>query len=189
MSTWSARPPCWSTSCSPRAPRLRVLATSREPLGITGEALCPVSPLPRPQSGLSVEEALAVPSVALFVDRAHAVRPDFTLDADTVEAVCETCARLDGLPLAIELAAARLRTLSIQQVADRLGDRFRLLIGGSRAARPRHQTLRAVVAWSWDLLEPPERAFAERVGVCPGGVTAESARPWRGRTWPVPTRW
>ena len=163
-----------------RAPRLRVLATSREPLGITGEALCPVAPLPRPQAGLSVEDALAVPSVALFVDRAQAVRPDFTLDADTVDSVCETCARLDGLPLAIELAAARLRTLSIQQVADRLGDRFRLLIGGSRAARPRHQTLRAVVAWSWDLLEPPERAFAERVAVSPGGVTAESARAVAG---------
>jgi predicted ATPase/DNA-binding SARP family transcriptional activator len=158
-----------------RCPDLRVLATSREPLGIFGEALCPVTSLGLPVPHATAEEALTYPAVQLLVDRGSAVDPDFLLDADTVEAVIEICRRLDGLPLAIELAAARLRSMTVRQVADRLGDRFRLLTGGSRTAVARHQTLRAVVAWSWDLLTVEERHLAERVAVFAGGATQRSA--------------
>ncbi|MFD0637925.1 BTAD domain-containing putative transcriptional regulator [Catenulispora yoronensis] len=129
-----------------------------------GEAAAPSSSRPSPiaalHSGpaptpLSVADTLlAYPAVRLFADRAAAVDPDFTVDADTLPDVIRICRSLDGLPLAIELAAARLRTLPLHQIAGRLGDRFRLLTGGSRTAMPRHQTLRAVVAWSWELLSP-----------------------------------
>jgi predicted ATPase/DNA-binding SARP family transcriptional activator len=156
-----------------RVPGLRVLATSREPLGIFGESLWPLRPLASPATGdTTPEAALATPAVRLFADRASLVRPGFALDATTTGAVAEICRRLDGLPLAIELAAARLRTLSVEAVAARLGDRFRLLTGGSRTAASRHQTLRAVVAWSWDLLTETERRLAERISVFPGGATA-----------------
>ncbi|HYT10277.1 MAG TPA: BTAD domain-containing putative transcriptional regulator, partial [Mycobacteriales bacterium] len=160
-----------------RCPRLQVLATSREPLGITGEALAPVAPLGLPPLGPSsaAAEALEHPAVRLFADRAAAVRPGFTVDETTVGPAVEVCRRLDGLPLAIELAAARMRSLPVQDVAARLDDRFRLLTGGSRTALPRHQTLRAVVAWSWDLLSESERRLADRLAVFPGGLTAESA--------------
>ena len=121
------------------------------------------------------ESLLAYPAVRLFADRAAAVDPDFAIDADTLPDVVRICRSLDGLPLAIELAAARLRTLPLHQIAGRLGDRFRLLTGGSRTAMPRHQTLRAVVAWSWELLSDDERDLAERLAVFPGGVTAEAA--------------
>jgi predicted ATPase/DNA-binding SARP family transcriptional activator len=158
-----------------RCPDLRVLATSREPLGIFGEALCPVTSLGLPASHASADEALTYPAVQLLVDRASAVDPDFAVTAETVDAVVEICRRLDGLPLAIELAAARLRSMTVRQVADRLGDRFRLLTGGSRTAVARHQTLRAVVAWSWDLLSAEERHLAERLAVFAGGATQVSA--------------
>jgi predicted ATPase/DNA-binding SARP family transcriptional activator len=118
---------------------------------------------------------LTYPAVRLFADRATAVVPDFAVAADTLPDVIRVCRSLDGLPLAIELAAARLRTLPLHQIAGRLGDRFRLLTGGSRTAMPRHQTLRAVVAWSWELLSDAERDLAERLAVFPGGVTAEAA--------------
>ncbi|MEU7479121.1 BTAD domain-containing putative transcriptional regulator [Lentzea sp. NPDC042327] len=139
-------------------PRLRVLATSREALGITGETLCPVPPLDPEQS------------VALFVQRARAVRPSFTRDEHTDR----ICRELDGLPLAIELAAARVRTLSTEDIARRLGDRFRLLSKGNRAAAPRHQTLSAVVGWSWDLLTPDERDLATAVATFSGGATLDA---------------
>src|SRR6185436_1431779 len=126
-----------------RAPGLRVLATSREPLGIFGESLWPLQPLAWPAAdATTAEDALAAPAARLFADRASLVRPGFTLDPATVAAVSEICRRLDGLPLAIELAAARLRTMPVAAVAARLGDRFRLLSGGSRTAATRHQTLR-----------------------------------------------
>jgi predicted ATPase len=118
---------------------------------------------------------LEYPAIRLFADRAAAVDPDFAVTAADLPDVLRICRRLDGLPLAIELAAARLRTLPVHQIANRLNDRFRLLTGGSRTAMPRHQTLRAVVAWSWDLLSPAESDLAERLAVFPGGVTAESA--------------
>lgn len=158
-----------------RCPKLRVLATSREPLGILGEALCPVTPLPMPPPGISAADALAYPAVQLLRDRGSAVAPGFAVASDTVDAVVEICRRLDGLPLAIELAAARLRTMPVDQIAARLDDRFRLLTGGSRTAMPRHRTLRAVVAWSWDLLSTEERRLAERLAIFPATVTAESA--------------
>ncbi|MER7444946.1 AfsR/SARP family transcriptional regulator [Micromonospora avicenniae] len=155
-------------------PDLRVLATSREPLNITGEALHPVEPLALPPSGADPVTALAYPSVRLFADRAAAARPDFAVDAATVASVVGICRSLDGLPLAIELAAARLRSMTADQVAGRLDDRFRLLTGGSRTALPRHQTLRAVVDWSWELLDPAERALWRRLAVFTGGVSAET---------------
>jgi predicted ATPase len=158
-----------------RCPGLRVLATSREPLGITGEVLHPVGPLGMPSGEVAPAEALGFPAVRLFADRGAAARPGFAVDQRTVAAVLDICRRLDGIPLAIELAAARLRALSPDQIAGRLDDRFRLLAGGSRAALPRHQTLRAVVDWSWDLLSDPERVLARRLAVFPGGATLDAA--------------
>ncbi len=157
-----------------RCPDLRILATSREPLSILGEALYPVPPLGRPSGGSSPAEALQSAAVQLFVDRAVAARPGFVVDEGNVAAVTEICRRLDGLPLAIELAAARLRAMPVELVAARLDDRFRLLTGGSRTAMPRHRTLRAVVEWSWDLLDDDERRLAERIAVFPSGVTPAS---------------
>ncbi|MFC6677465.1 ATP-binding protein [Nonomuraea ferruginea] len=154
-------------------PGLRVLATSREALGITGESLVPVSPLRLPPP--DARDPLGYPAVRLFADRAAAVRPAFAVTPENVEQVVRICHALDGLPLAIELAAARLRTLSVAEVAARLDDRFRLLARGSRTALPRHQTLRAVVAWSWDLLDEDEQRMAGRLTVFAGGATAEAA--------------
>jgi predicted ATPase/DNA-binding SARP family transcriptional activator len=140
-----------------RCPGLTILATSREPLGVPGESVRPVEPL--------------VPDQAhrLFTERATAVRPDAGTVLQDTEAVAEICRRLDGLPLAIELAAARLRLLTPRQIADRLDDRFRLLTSGSRTVLPRQQTLRAVVDWSWDLLDEPERTVLRQVSVFAGG--------------------
>jgi predicted ATPase/DNA-binding SARP family transcriptional activator len=154
---------------------LRVVTTSREPLGIFGESLIVVPPLGQPAPDAAPAEALEYPAVRLFADRAAAVRPDFGIDDSNVRAVIEIVRRLDGLPLAIELAAARLRSLPIDEIAARLSDRFRLLTGGSRTALPRHRTLRAVVEWSWDLLTPPERTLVERLAVFPAGTTPRSA--------------
>jgi predicted ATPase/DNA-binding SARP family transcriptional activator len=212
------------------APRVRVLATSREPLALTGETLCPVASLALPpdpaestqptayrplsaveQSSASrIAEALEVaepplvpsalgaqspsangsaaipsvpspssaleyPAVRLLVERALAVRPGFQLTSANVTPVIRICRALDGIPLAIELAAARLRSLTAQQVADRLDDRFRLLSSGSRTALPRHQTLRAIVDWSWELLGPTERTILARLAVFAGGATPDAA--------------
>lgn len=148
------------------APGLRVLATSREPLGIPGEALYPVEPLESPPPDADVATAAGFPAVRLLLDRAAG----FTLSDGTVAHVVRICRALDGMPLAIELAAARLRTLPAAVLADRLADRFRLLTGGSRTALPRHQTLRAVVDWSWDLLGEPERRLWRRLAAFPGGA-------------------
>ena len=158
-----------------RAPGVRILATSREPLGITGETLCPVPSLELPPEDAGAEEAARFAAVALFTDRAAAVRPGFTVDHASAGPVVRICRALDGIPLAIELAAARLRALTPAQVADRLDDRFGLLSMGSRAALPRHQTLRAIVDWSWELLDEPERAVLRRLSVFRGGATPESA--------------
>jgi predicted ATPase/DNA-binding SARP family transcriptional activator len=158
-----------------RVAGLRVLATSREPLGVGGEALAMLPPLALPVAGVGAGEAMGYAAVRLFVERATAVRADFTLDGESVGDVVEVVRRLDGLPLAIELAAARARVLPVQEIAARLDDRFRLLTGGSRTALPRHQTLRAVVDWSWGLLAPGERLLAERLAVFPSGATARAA--------------
>ncbi|MCX5227594.1 BTAD domain-containing putative transcriptional regulator [Streptomyces sp. NPDC006553] len=149
-------------------PQLRILATSREPLGVPGESVRPLEPLPPD------------PAHRLFAERARAVRPDVDLTRDGGAAVDEICRRLDGLPLAIELAAARLRLLTPRQIADRLDDRFRLLTSGSRTVLPRQQTLRAVVDWSWDLLDPDERTLLRQVSVFAGGwdlAAAEALSP------------
>ncbi|WP_239117748.1 BTAD domain-containing putative transcriptional regulator [Paractinoplanes ferrugineus] len=159
----------------PRCPGLRVLATSREPLAVDGEALVPLGPLTLPEPADSVERARRTASVRLFTERAAAVRPGFDVDADNLADVRRVVRGLDGMPLALELAAARLRTLSLAELATGLSDRFRLLTTGSRTALPRHRTLRAVIAWSWDLLGEHERTVAERVSVLPGGVTTASA--------------
>ena len=135
------------------------MATSREALAISGESLVAVPPLAQ------------TPAQELFADRAAAALPGFVMD----EHGEEICRRLDGLPLALELAAARLRTLPVRELAERLDDRFRLLTGGSRTALPRHRTLRAVVDWSWDLLDEPERRLARRLAVFSAGATVESA--------------
>ncbi|MEO9237305.1 MAG: AfsR/SARP family transcriptional regulator, partial [Jatrophihabitantaceae bacterium] len=156
-------------------PRLRVLATSREPLGIDGEALCLIAPLSLPAPSAGPAEATGHASVQLFADRAAAVSADFRIDAATVGPVVQIVRRLDGLPLAIELAAARLRVLPVAEIAARLSDRFRLLTGGSRSALPRHRTLRAVVEWSWDLLTDAERLLAERLAIFPSGASVDSA--------------
>ncbi|HKA10504.1 MAG TPA: BTAD domain-containing putative transcriptional regulator [Candidatus Dormibacteraeota bacterium] len=158
-----------------RCPAVRILATSREPLVVTGETLCPVPSLRLPPEDVAPEDAAGYAAVRLFLDRGSAARPDFALTAHTVAAVVQICRRLDGLPLAIELAAARLRSLSVAQVAERLDDRFALLTGGTRTALARHQTLRAVVDWSWELLDEPERALLRRLSVFAGGATLEAA--------------
>lgn len=156
-------------------PGLRVLATSREPLGLTGEALWPVRPLALPPQDAEPAQALSYAAVRLLNDRATAARSDFAVTAETASAVTRICRALDGMPLAIELAAARLRTMSPEQVAARLDDRFRLLTGGARTAPRQHQTLRAVVDWSWDLLTEAERALLRRLAAFPGGATVEAA--------------
>ncbi|GAA3544359.1 BTAD domain-containing putative transcriptional regulator [Amycolatopsis ultiminotia] len=155
-------------------PRLRILATSREALAVTGEALWPVEPLTLPAEGASAAEAMTCASVRLFADRAAAVRPGFAVDESTVDSVIRVCRALDGMPLAVELATARLRSLTLAQLAIRLDDRFRLLTTGSRTALARHRTLRAVVDWSWDLLDPDERRLLRRLAVFSAGATAEA---------------
>lgn len=145
-----------------RCPGLTVLATSREPLGVRGELLRPVDPLPEPVA------------LRLLADRGAVARPGFRTEDDP-EACAEICRRLDGLPLAIELAAARLRMLTPRQIADRLDDRFRLLTSGSRTVLPRQQTLRAVVDWSWELLDADERDVLCRLSVFAGGCDLAAA--------------
>ena len=157
--------------------RLRILTTSREPLGITGEALWQVEPLALPDASpdASPGEIADSPAIRLLRDRAGAVRKDLGGDARTLSAMARICRALDGMPLAIELAAARLRTMTIEQLANRLDDRFRLLTSGSRTALPRHKTLRAVVDWSWDLLTEAERMVLRRLSVFSGGASLEAA--------------
>jgi predicted ATPase/DNA-binding SARP family transcriptional activator len=155
--------------------RLRILATSREPLGITGEALWLVEPLALPERDADPGEIASSPAVRLLRDRAGAVRRDLRVDAHTLSTMVRVCRALDGMPLAIELAAARLRTMSIDQLASRLDDRFRLLTSGSRTALPRHKTLRAVVDWSWELLTDAERTVLRRLSVFSGGASLEAA--------------
>ncbi|HEY6296596.1 MAG TPA: BTAD domain-containing putative transcriptional regulator, partial [Streptosporangiaceae bacterium] len=160
-------------------PRMRIIATSRQPLRIEGETLSPVPPLAVPPPAVSAGESCgpleSYGSVRLLRDRAVAVRSDFELGAANAAAVARICRTLDGMPLAIELAAVWLRTLTPAQLAERLDDRFALLTGGSRTALPRHRTLRAVVDWSWDLLAPAEQVLARRLAVFPAGATLAMA--------------
>ena len=172
-------------------PCLRILATSREALGVAGETVWRVPSLGVPDSEFRVpgeggqpgtdpapaaQHAALVNSeaVRLFAERACSVRPDFALSVRNAPAVAEVCRRLDGIPLAIELAAALVGVLTAEQIGARLGDRFRLLGGGSATALPRHQTLRALVDWSYDLLTDQERLLLGRLAVFAGGATLEA---------------
>ncbi|MEU4332010.1 BTAD domain-containing putative transcriptional regulator [Nonomuraea dietziae] len=159
------------------APLLKILATGQEHLGIMGEHVRPVPPLllPAPGAGLGPEEARRFSAVELFVARASAAAPSFTLDESTVEAVVSICERLDGIPLALEMAATRVRALGVHEVAARLDDRFRLLAAGARGAPERQRTLRAVIDWSWSLLGDHERAVLRRLAVHAGGCTLAAA--------------
>jgi len=157
-------------------PSLRILATSREPLGVPGETIWRVPPLSLPEMGRlqSLDEIARVEAVRLFVERGTA-HSGFQLTPHNVQAVAQVCRRLDGIPLAIELAAARVRVLAVEQIAARLDDRFQLLTGGSQIVLPQHQTLRATMEWSHDLLGERERAVLRRLAVFAGGWSLEAA--------------
>ncbi|MET9523642.1 ATP-binding protein [Streptomyces coeruleorubidus] len=154
---------------------VRVLATSRHRLGLTEEHLLEVRPLPVPDPDGDLSAAEGYPALTLFADRAAAVVPGFRLTRDNRAAVARLCRRLDGLPLAIELAAVRMRVLDVDQLLDRLDDRYRFLTTGSPAALPRHQTLRAAVAWSHDLCTAPEQLVWARLSVLAGSFDLETA--------------
>ena len=158
-------------------PNARIVASSREALGIAGETIyrLPSLGLPEPSKFLMPQILMGFDSVRLFLDRAVAVAPQFALTSSNGPAVAQVCRRLDGIPLAIELAAARVRVMPIEQIAHRLNDRFRLLTGGSRTALPRQQTLRALIDWSYDLLTPQEKMLLRRLSVFAGGWTLEAA--------------
>ena len=158
-------------------PEVTILASSREPLGVTGEVVfrVPALSVPDPRQWPSLEAVMAYEAIRLFVDRAVAAKPDFTLDESSAAAVTQICHRLDGIPLAIELAAARVRTLPVQQITAHLDERFRLLTGGSRTALPRHQTLRGLIDWSYGLLADAERALFRRLSAFVGGWTLDVA--------------
>ena len=153
------------------------MVTSREALHVYGEHEFPVPPLmlPDTRSMPPVESLSQYPAVALFVQRAVAVKPDFDLTRENAPAVIEICARLDGLPLAIELAAARVKVLSPSSMLARLASRLQLLTGGSRDLPQRQQTLRAAIDWSYDLLSPPEQKLFRRLSVFVGGCSLEGA--------------
>jgi predicted ATPase/DNA-binding CsgD family transcriptional regulator len=159
------------------APGLRMLTTSRESLDVPGEATWRVPPLSRPDLAHlpSPDRLLDYEAVRLFADRARSIRPEFRITAANARAVAEICDRLDGMPLAIELAAARSRTLTVEQIAARLHDRFRLLTRGGPTILPRHQTLRAAMDWGYELLSERERAVLRRLSVFAGGWTLEAA--------------
>lgn len=154
-------------------PEIRILATSREPLRIAGEILLSVPPLSMPTEQPAVDELEDYPSLRLFVDRALSRRPDFTVTVRNVGAVIEVCKRLEGVPLAIELAAARLSALTPDQLASRLDDRLGMLVGGPRG-QPRHETLRAVIDWSYELLSERERVVFRQLSIFVGTFSLEA---------------
>ena len=158
-------------------PKLKILATSIEALGIFNEITwqVPSLPLPEAQESLSLKELQGFASIKLFDERASIAKAGFALDEGNASCVSQICLRLDGIPLAIELAAARIKILSVEEIAARLDDRFSLLTSGSRTAIPRHQTLRATIDWSYDLLTEPERILLRRLAVFAGGFTLEAA--------------
>jgi predicted ATPase/DNA-binding CsgD family transcriptional regulator len=158
-------------------PGLRVLATSREPLGVVGEVARPVPPLSLPDLRRlpDIESLPQYEAARLFIERAAAVKPAFALTEENVPSVAQVCYRLDGIPLALELAAARTRVLSVEQISERLDDCFRLLVAGGRTAMPRHRTLQATMDWSHDLLSGPERALFRRLSVFADGFSLDAA--------------
>jgi predicted ATPase len=158
-------------------PNLRVLATSREPLGISGETVWPVPTLslPDPEAEISVDALMSAEAVRLFVDRARSRLLRFELTQENARSVATICRDLDGIPLAIELSTARMGALAVEQVAERLEDSLKLLTGGDRTVAPRHQTLRATLDWSYELLSELERSLFGRLSVFAGGWTLEVA--------------
>jgi predicted ATPase/class 3 adenylate cyclase len=172
-----------------RCPKLHILASSRESLNIAGEVTYPILPLPLPDLRSSpatqperISLLMQCESVKLFVERACALVPTFSMTSQNALTVAQICQRLDGIPLAIELAAARVKALSVEQIAARLDDCFKLLTGGSRTALPRQQTLRAAMDWGYDLLVESERALLRRLSVFVSGFTLESAEAVCGET-------
>ncbi len=157
------------------APNVRIIATSREPLRIPGEQSYPVQPLPLPERGASVDEVARSTAVQLFVARAQQSKPSFVLDAAQAAAVAELVARLEGIPLALELAAARVRSLSVADINTRLKDRFKILTGGARVLQERQQTLKGLVDWSFDLLNEQEKTLFARLGIFVGGFDLAAA--------------
>ena len=161
-------------------PDLTILTTSREPLGVTGETLYLVSPLALPSAHLPVKEISQVDSVRLFVERAQSILPNFNLTPDNAESVSTICRDLDGIPLAIELASARVNVLGVKQIQERLDRRFDLLVSTKRADE-RHRTLRTAIDWSYELLSSSERILLQRLALFTAGFTlstAESACAW-----------
>ncbi len=157
------------------APRIAILATSREPLGVDGERVYALPPLSLPEPSTTVEAIARSDAVQLFIERARRQQPDFGLSVARAPIVAALCVHLDGIPLALELAAARVRSLSVEQILARIDDRFRLLASGSRTALPRQQTLRATLDWSFDLLAEDERTVLRRLAVFAGGFTLDAA--------------
>jgi predicted ATPase/DNA-binding winged helix-turn-helix (wHTH) protein len=157
------------------APDLRILATSREALHIAGEQCYQLAPLSLPPASASLEEMFRSDAVQLFVERTRLRQPGFALTAKRAPAVAELCVRLDGMPLALELAAARVTVLPLEKIVERLTDRFRLLTRGNRNALPRQQTLRAAIGWSFDLLSEAARTLIARLSVFAGGFDLEAA--------------
>jgi predicted ATPase/class 3 adenylate cyclase len=158
-------------------PSIKILVTGREALFIGGETTLQIPSLSLPQKESRTPEMVAdSEAVQLFIDRARAVRPDFDITPDNALALAEVVRRLDGIPLALELAAARLRMMSVEQIAARLNNRFRLLTGGRRTALPRQQTLQALIDWSWNLLDEQEQVLLRRLSVFSGGWTLEAAQ-------------
>jgi predicted ATPase/class 3 adenylate cyclase len=156
-------------------PGVRVLATSREPLGLQGEQLWPLTALEPPSPDSDVEEMMASAAVQLFAERARAVHPTFVLDESNVRDVAEICRRLDGIPLAVELAAARVTIMTPADIAARLDDRFQLLTGGRRGVSERHQTLRGTIEWSYEMLDERERAVFVQLAAFPGSFDVDAA--------------
>ena len=158
-------------------PKLKIIATSRESLNCSGEQIFKIPALshPDPNSKDTPEQLTQYESVRLFIERALSVNPKFRVNNENAPALADVCSRLDGIPLAIELAAARIKTLSIEKIFERLDDRFNLLTGGKRTALPRQQTLRALIDWSYDLLTESEKIIWSRLSVFSGGWTLEAA--------------
>jgi non-specific serine/threonine protein kinase len=159
------------------------MATSREPLGVDGETVWPVAPLEIPAlegHGQPLQQVADTASVQLFVDRARAAHPEFAVTTQNAAAIARVCGRLDGLPLALELAAARLQVLSAEQLAERIDERFQLLVGGPRSSPARQQTLEAAVMWSYDLLDDHDRRLFERLSIFAGGFSLDAAESVRG---------
>ena len=157
------------------APYVRILASSREALRVPGEQAYPVRPLPVPGRGAGIEALMKSTAVRLFVERAQQHKPSFALNAKEAPAVAELVARLEGIPLALELAAARVRALTVAEINSRLKDRYKILTGGARVLQVRQQTLRALVDWSYDLLSDVEQCVLARLSIFAGGFDLTAA--------------